>query len=420
MDEPEAEDTNEETGVTDDEFSEYLAQEVTDDEGAAIDAEEEVDAEEDAAAADDELDAEFDDVLAADEPENKPEEDTVDMVEIGDGENDTEYDDDNFYDDEISVGDETPEEEIPSDEDIITPSENGDEDIYTEEPEKDEDDYTVVDAETGEEGAEATDLFGGDTENPIEDKYIPDTELYNPHIETSEFNIVDVMFDENVRTGEIMKSGEVTLLRPMIDVDGKKYTEPFKVSFYLNSEGKPVVETEQAMSTGMYNAIISAISSHPKFQTVIDNGIDVDGTVANPEPLDLAGQETDEPASEDNDADVDVDDDILTDEVDADVPADEEDENTGDEDDDIFSDFDFGTDSDPVETYTDTDGTEMEVPAPAADEETEDDGIETPEKKDDDESLIPESKKTLTARQVNENRRSILGIRGKKAGKRPF
>ena len=69
--------------------------------------------------------------------------------------------------------------------------------------------------------------------------------------------------------------------------------------------------------------------------------------------------------------------------------------------------------ADPVDTYTDVDGTEIEVPAPEADAEE----TETPEE-DEDESIIPESKKAPKANTVNENRKAILNI--KKTGKRPF
>ena len=50
-------------------------------------------------------------------------------------------------------------------------------------------------------------MFGGDTEDPLgTDKEI-DNELYNPNTQTSEFSIVSVMFDENVKEGTVSKSG---------------------------------------------------------------------------------------------------------------------------------------------------------------------------------------------------------------------
>lgn len=413
-----AEEAGAEAAVTDDEFSEYLAQEVSDEEAADIEAD--VD---DAVA--DEVEAEIapeEETELETEPE---EEDTVNMVDFGDGENETEYTDDNFFDDETV--DQPAEEEISSDEDILIPSEE-EEDIYTDEIEPDEDEYTVVDAETGEaDAAQATDLFGGNVESPIEDKSQPNTDLYNPHVETSEFNIVNVMFDENVKTNEIKKSGEVMLVRPMISPDGQKYTEPIKLRFYLNSDNEPVLETTEAITTTMYNAIMGAIRENPRYNEVLDKGIAVDNTAANPVELNnlhTAPEEeivvADEPAAIEPDIE-----DITEPEEDEVAVADDEPVIADTED--LFTDFDLDDEeidtevpaeilvpeADPVDTYTDVDGTEIEVPAPEADAEE----TETPEE-DEDESIIPESKKAPKTNAVNENRKAILNI--KKTGKRPF
>jgi hypothetical protein len=68
---------------------------------------------------------------------------------------------------------------------------------------------------------------------------------------------------------------------------------------------------------------------------------------------------------------------------------------------------------DPVDTYTDVDGTEIEVPAPAADEQPADNGEEKPEEEED-ETIIPESHaRKVTDEQINENRKSILSIKSK-------
>ncbi len=433
-----------EANVTDDEFSEYLAKEVTDDDAAEIETD------------DDDSDETEDDLDFEEEPEEEtsneePEDDTIDMVEFGDGENDTEYTDDNFYDETVD----TPaEEEISSDEDILVPNEDDEEDIYTDEPEKDEEDYTVVDAETGkEDAAQATDLFGGNVNNPIENKLIPNKDLYNPHVETSEFNIVNVMFDENVKTNEIKKSGEVMLLRPMISPDGQKYTQPIKLRFYLNSENAPVLETTEAITTAMYDAILSAIKENPKYGDVIENGTSVDGVAANtveldnlttePETsgedeLDTTEKDIDEPAVTDI---VEPQEDIIIDEEPSEedivepITTDDESDLSVENSDDLFTNFDLDEEPaettdvtiDPIDTYTDIDGTEIEVPAPDADsnEETEtpeedenSEEIETSEKDKNDDSIIPESKEEVNKKSVNENRKAILNI--KKTGKHPF
>lgn len=413
-----AEGDDEVPAVTDDEFDAYIND--TDDDDVYVDDEtgEETAAEEPAT-----------DEVPADE-ENPEDAEVFPEVEYGDGEGEFTDDDiytDGEYDDQNSIGDETPAEDVSNDEDIIT---GGDEDdVYANNDAEAEyhepDEIKTVDAETGAEYTEpaATNLFGGDTENPLNG--VPgteeDTDLFNPASGSSEFNIVNVMFDENVKEGTISKSGQVLVLRPMIDKDGNKYPEQMTVKFYLDGENKPVVQTDQSVSTAMYNEIVNSIKEHPQFSNVANNGIEVNPVVgadagithATPVPetpeeaaaaddnwLDdylAAGNDTDRagadvvpdavtPAGIDAaEAPVAVDD-VPAEEV---VTAEEPVETTADSDaaDDIFQDFDLDDDvvddepvaepapvddvlpaNDPVDTYTEPDGTEIEVPAPAADE----------------------------------------------------
>lgn len=72
--------------------------------------------------------------------------------------------------------------------------------------------------------------------------------------------------------------------------------------------------------------------------------------------------------------------------------------------------------TDPVETYTDPDGTEIEVPADNSGEETPEEGEEKSDEEnaDDDDTLIPENhKREVTKEQINENRKSILSVKAK-------
>ena len=138
--------------------------------------------------------------------------DTVSIM--GDEDDETEFADDDIFAEE-------PKENQSDDEDILTnepADDNDNDDIFVEEP---NDDMTVMDVndngEAVEAGTEATDLFGGDTENPLADveaqegsdeaEPVASNELFNPNIQTSEFNIVNVMFDENIKTGTVSKSG---------------------------------------------------------------------------------------------------------------------------------------------------------------------------------------------------------------------
>ena len=419
--------------VTDDEFSEYMAQDATDD---------------------------------TVNPDEMPEEetDTDDEAEFVDGD----------------IFDETPKEEVSDEEDIITtePVADTDEEVFDEEPS--DDNWEVRDTEgnvVADAGTEATDLFGGDTEHPMDGMEEPATgtpvepnatpELFNPGTQTSEFNIVNVMFDENVKENTLMKSGQVLALKPMVDADGRKYVEETVVKFYMNDDNTPVIEADSAMSTVMYNAIIDAIKAAPMYNEVCSRGVNVPAgstsdEVALVEPADTttddnweeeylqdgnaedraAAQSAEEPVVTDTVTGV------ITDEPVADEPVEVAEPDADELDnfdlDDLFADDEptatpateepvetTATDvvetpaetvTDVVDTYTDPDGTEIEVPAPAAEETPAEDGVDTPEEdaeqlsdedKDDD-SIIPENHtRQVTKEQINENRKSILSIKSK-------
>ena len=77
--------------------------------------------------------------------------------------------------------------------------------------------------------------------------------------------------------------------------------------------------------------------------------------------------------------------------------------------------------NDPVQTYTDEEGTEIEIPAADSDEETTEDEPEFDDMEDivsddDDETVIPESKATKKGKAIYENRNRIVGIKGVKKG----
>ena len=387
----------------------------------------------------------------------------LDAEELADDyvEGDDIFDETEDSDDE-AISDTPAEEDVPSDEDIII----GDD--FGEENNDNLDGMETVDAETGEvddEGSAATDLFGGDVKDPIDLNKEVDAELFNPNIETPDYSIVNVMFDGNIKNSTMMKSGSVLVLKPVVSADGTKSVENVEIKFYLSGENNtPILDMKEAMSTSMYNSVVNAITSHPQYADVCANGVTVsaaDAVVTDDiKTVDAAGDDSDwekEYIEDGNDEDrgiftigdeddaVEGDDDfdIDTDEVDAaagieddvdDVlpPADEDDTDTlevddsGDEDLEIDGlsddDFDFGdifgdlgddldssVDSDPVDTYTDAEGTEIEVPAKnvgnADDEDKDEDEIEI------EDDVIPESyKRRRSGNRINE-KKSILSIR---------
>lgn len=481
--------------VSDDEFSDMLQNDA--DEENAVDGGE-----------DDVIDTDTIDAASMEAPTEDDTVDTTDDTEATDelpqaeslpnDEDDTttaDYTDDNIFDDEVEdddINDTTSNEETPSDEDIII-GDDYDEvepetpDVDTVDLKGDEvtaDDVNATDdgGESDEEGVGATDLFGGDTENPLGDV---DVDLYNPNTQTNEFNIVNVMFDENVKDGTISKSGEVLVLRPMVDANGQKRADSQNIRFYLNGDNSVVIESKEDMSVALYDAIINAVKTHPQFKTVCNTGVEaVTASGEIDEPIDNSSSEDWESeynaakTAEDNgnfvigdedDADVeDIPSVIDTDDIENDddlfkgafgdddevettdaLPTetvDTEDENGAEVDDTV--DYDFGdifddiedddedaaaaasetpaddTDvvNDPVQTYTDEEGTEIEIPAADSDEDdtTEDeiefDDMEDIVSDDDDETVIPESKATKKGKAINENRKRIVGIKGVKKG----
>ena len=478
--------------ITDDEFSDMLATDASDETVMPGDEDDEIDTDVvDASAAED--DGEDDGFVSAlsDEPGDAEEFGTVDVDGInGDvPATDTDDDDDDIFDvdDEEGVGTEVSTEpaaeDVPDDEDIVI-GDDYDENV----PENP--DMTTVNAETGEtDGEAATDLFGGNTEDPLGTESTVDTELYNPHTETSEFNIVNVMFDGNEKDHTVMKSGEVLVLRPMVASDGRKYVDSQQIHFYLNdADNIPILQSDVDMSTAMYNAIVDAVTSHPQYNDVCTNGIAVAGenTVAsdpNIEDIDTDNWEEDyvNNGSDEDKGIFDINDEIDSVDIDDEIPSeidtdvvdktpvvvkrdDELDFNIEDDSDNAANDkidapavaepvepenaeddFDFGeifndlddddeteeveTEidvpvADPVNVEVDDDGTEIELPAQISDTTDSDDididaEIEdlTADDLDDDndESVIPESvqHRTVSRKQINENRKSILSIKKK-------
>ena len=282
--------------------------------GRPLSAETDVTAEGDAevsSIADEITDDEFSDYMATDaseETENPDDEDVID-TDVIDSTEPVDADDYGFEDETEDEGDVTDDEEFATvdfDDNSTASASETDDDIFDEEPESDdvannvpeedinndedilindedeeepeEGDMTTIDAETGEEvGSEATDIFGGDVNNPIGDDEVITPELYNPNIQTEDFSILNVTFDSNVQDNSVYKSGEVLVIQPMIHADGSRFNDEKHFKFYLNPDNKPVINSDTDMSNAMYNAIINSIESHPQFDSICSNGIDVAG-----------------------------------------------------------------------------------------------------------------------------------------------
>ena len=268
------EETDEEGGISDDEFASYLG-------------------------SDDEVDTDFD----ADEEE--PEFDADDDEE-DDDEEDSEYDDEDSEYPEFDDDEEDDEEQFAEvnfdnsddddDDDIFEPGtdetdsegneiNSDDEETFVTDDEADSDDTSAMipasPEDDAEEGDAATDVFGGNVEDPLGvnagiagvpanapvTKEDEEAEAYQPKFS---YKIADVMFDENVKENKKEKSGSVIVIVPMIDGTGKKYVENKTIEFYLDDDNLPILDNEP-MTNELYAAVIDAIKNHPDYAEICDS-----------------------------------------------------------------------------------------------------------------------------------------------------
>lgn len=424
-------------GVTDDEFAKFLGNDSDDDvdddedsEGTgfddaaanAIDADDDSDDDEtDFEDSDDDYDS--DDIFGSDEDSDEDsDEEAFKEVNFDDDSDDSDSTDD---DEDIFEPDDSDETETDdeaefgtSEDDEETASEDNDEDTYNSMTTVDMGDNSDND-ETVEPGDEATDVFGGDTEDPlgtnseIEDipantpKTVEDEkeEAYQPKFS---YKIADVMFDENVKDGKKEKSGSVIVIVPMIDGTGKKYVENKTIEFYLDDDNNPILDNEP-MTNELYAAVIDAIKNHPDYNDVCETAEPANEEVGPTVAAQLADDDDDddweaaylrdgndedrEEYSQKLDSDDDDDDDDNWDFPLTKLSDEDDDNSDNDSDDDMFgfkmSDITDDEDEDDEDSDDDTDdketviiptyksgNTEIELPAPSAD------GTEIPESKE--------------------------------------
>ena len=423
-------------GITDDEFAKFLGSDSDDDsdddedsEGTgfddaaanAIDADNDSDDDEtDFEDSDDDYDS--DDVFGSDEDsDDDSDEEAFKEVNFDDDTDDIESaDDEDIFEPEDSDETETDDEdEFGNSEDEETTSEDNDEDTYNSMTTVDMGDNSDND-ETVEPGDEATDVFGGDTEDPlgtnseIEDipantpKTVEDEkeEIYQPKFS---YKIADVMFDENVKDGKKEKSGSVIVIVPMIDGTGKKYVENKTIEFYLDDDNNPILDNEP-MTNELYAAVIDAIKNHPDYSDVCETAEPANEEVGPTVAAQLA---------DDDDDDDDWEAAYLRDGNDEDREEYSQKLDSDDDDDDDNWDYPLTklSDEDDEDSDEDTDdketviiptyksgNTEIELPAPSAD------GTE-----------IPESKKVNVKKPLKEHKSiKITPVFKNKAGKSFF
>ena len=120
---------------------------------------------------------------------------------------------------------------------------------------------------------EATDLFGGNVNNPLGDELVDAGEPVGATAASSTYKITNVMFDQNIKTGEKYKAGTVSVIIPMVNSEGSTYIDNKTFTFYINNEGRTILDNEE-MTVDLYNAVCDAIKTDASYNDVVKNGIE--------------------------------------------------------------------------------------------------------------------------------------------------
>lgn len=84
------------------------------------------------------------------------------------------------------------------------------------------------------------------------------------------YKVVDVRYNYNIKADKTENKGELIVVIPTVDMNGDIRNDMKRITFYLDDNGKPIINNEY-MPLDMYMAIISAINSDPKTAEVINN-----------------------------------------------------------------------------------------------------------------------------------------------------
>lgn len=166
-------------------------------------------------------------------------------------------------DDEFAPEDEEDINNDFSEEDFVNPDELPDDE--TEEPEEFNDSDEDFENRFNNHADKILDDF--DEEDDVETE-IPEAEV---NVDTDESKVTGIYFDENVKTGTILKSGTISITEPMVGPDGNKYIETKNIKFYIDDNNRAILNNEE-ISAELYNKALAAIENNPKFEEVIEKG----------------------------------------------------------------------------------------------------------------------------------------------------
>lgn len=170
-------------------------------------------------------------------------------------------------DDEFAPTDEEDVNNDFSDEDFVNPDELPNEEIEGAE------DFDDSDEEFDKRFDNHADEIMDDFDEGNEDIETEETVESDVNIDTDESKVTGIYFDENVKTGTILKSGTISIAEPMVSPDGNKYVATKNIKFYIDDNNRAILNNED-ISAELYNKALVAIENNPKFDEVIKNGED--------------------------------------------------------------------------------------------------------------------------------------------------
>lgn len=244
------------------------------------------------------------------DPENDDDQDNDDNqngeTDKDNGTDDKDNKEDNQADKDLDPEKETPEEmEKPLDqEDGFNAEDTGD-------------DGDPAEYEFPEEFADVAEY---DPDFDIPTEVVKDEKGQSTGIDYGRFQIVNVAYNKNVKTGTSNGKGEVIILIPSVDANGDVHNDTRKVSFYLDPEKKPVINNEY-MPLDMYQAIVDAIESDPTTETITPEGAEVESDV---KISDFVEPDEEEVKVEDDGSIVATDDEPKIDDIPAEAPVETE------------------------------------------------------------------------------------------------
>ena len=103
-----------------------------------------------------------------------------------------------------------------------------------------------------------------DGEDTLEEPIDTEEEAQNVAVPEG-YKIANIKFDENLKTGELFRTGSITVMVDMVDGTGKVYTESNNYHFYIDEETHlPVIDAAD-VPVALYNALVSSIQADTQF-----------------------------------------------------------------------------------------------------------------------------------------------------------